>query len=142
MKICLSVSSPSLDSPIDPRFGRAPYFLITDEKGEKMEKIENTGMDAMGGAGITAAQLVVSAGAQVVITGNLGPRAFDVLGASGVKMIIGVSGISAREALEKYRQGELEEVARPSVPGHFGMGRRFGGGGHGRGMGRGFEQRR
>ena len=136
MKICLSVSSPSLDSLVDPRFGRAPYFLITDEKGEKAETIKNTGVNAMGGAGITAAQLVVSSGAEVVITGNLGPRAFDVLEASGVKMIIGVSGISARDALDKYQKGELEEVARPSVPGHFGMGRRFGGGGQGRGQGR------
>ena len=139
MKICLSVSSPNLDSPIDPRFGRAPYFLITDEKGEKVEIIQNTGVDAMGGAGITAAQLVVSAGAQVVITGNLGPRAFDVLGTSGIKMIVGVFGISAKEALEKYQKGELEEVTRPSVPGHFGMGRGFGRGqGLGQGQGRGF----
>ena len=128
MKICFSVSLPKIDSPIDPRFGRAPYFLITDEKGEKVEVIKNTGVEAMGGAGITAAQVVVSAGAQVVITGNLGPRAFDVLEASGVKMITGISGISAKEALEKYQKGELERTSQPNVPGRFGMGRRFGGG--------------
>ncbi|OPL11973.1 MAG: hypothetical protein AVO34_01770 [Firmicutes bacterium ML8_F2] len=137
MKICLSVSSPSLDSLIDPRFGRAPYFLITNERGEKVETIQNTGVDAMGGAGVTAAQLVVSAGAQVVITGNLGPRAFDVLEASGIKIIVGISGISAKETLEKYQKGDLEEIARPSVSDHFGVGRRFGGGGQGRRQGQG-----
>ena len=128
MKICFSVSLPKLDSPIDPRFGRAPYFLITDEKGEKVEIIKNPGVEAMGGAGITAAQVIVSAGVQVVITGNLGPRAFDVLQASGIKMITGVSGLSAKEALEKYQKGELEGINQSNVPGHFGMGRRFGGG--------------
>ena len=138
MKICLSVSLPKIDSPIDPRFGRAPYFLITDEKGEKVEIIKNTGVEAMGGAGITAAQVVVSAGAQVVITGNLGPRAFDVLEASGVKMITGIFGISAKQALEKYQKGELKETGQSNVPGRFGVGRRFGGGrgGFGQGMGR------
>jgi len=127
MKICLSASLPKFDSPIDPRFGRAPYFLITDEKGEKLEVIKNTGVEAMGGAGVTAAQLVVSAGTQLIITGNVGPRAFQVLQNSGIKIIIGVSGISAKEALEKYQKGELKEMARPSVPGHFGIGQRFGG---------------
>jgi len=140
MKICFSVSLPKLDSPIDPRFGRAPYFLITDEKGEKVEIIKNTGVEAMGGAGITAAQVVVSAGAQVVITGNLGPRAFDVLESSGVKMITGVSGLSAKEALEKYQKGKLEGTSQSNVPGHFGIARRFGGGrgqgGFGQGIGR------
>lgn len=128
MKICLSVSSPNLDSALDPRFGRAPYFLITDENGEKVEVINNTGVGAMGGAGIMAAQLVVSAGAQVIITGNLGPRAFQVLQDAGIKIVIGVPGISAREALKKYQKGELKEITRPNVPGHFGMGQRFGGG--------------
>ncbi len=128
MKICFSVSLPKFDSLIDPRFGRAPYFLITDEKGENIEVIKNTGVEAMGGAGITAAQSVVSTGAKVIITGNLGPRAFDVLEASGVKIIIGISGISVKDALEKYQKGELKEMAKPSVPNHFGIGQRFGGG--------------
>ena len=125
MKICFSVSLPKIDSPIDPRFGRAPYFLITDEKGENVETIKNPGVEAMGGAGVTAAQVVVSAGAQVVITGNLGPRAFDVLQTSGVKMITGVFGLSAKEALEKYQKGELKEIGQSNVHGHFGMERRF-----------------
>jgi len=136
MKICFSVSFPKIDSPIDPRFGRAPYFLLTDEKGKDIQVINNPGIQAMGGAGITAAQAVVSAGAQMVITGNLGPNAFNVLKASGVKIITGVFDLSAQEALEKYNQGELKETTQPNVPGHFGMGRRFGGrGGFGPGRG-------
>ncbi len=129
MKICLSVSSPNLDSPVDPRFGRAPYFLITDEKGEKTETINNPGMEAIGGAGITAAQAVASSGAEVVISGNLGPRAFDVLHSSGIKIFVGALGLSAREALAKYEQGELEEISQPTGPSHFGLGQRFGAGG-------------
>ncbi len=135
MKICFSVSSPKLDSPIDPRFGRAPYFLITDEKGEETEIIKNPGLEAMGGAGITAAQAVVSAGAQVIITGNLGPRAFQILQASRVRIITGVFGLSAQKALEKYQKGELEKTNQANVPGHFGLGRKFGGGGFGPGRG-------
>ena len=99
---------------MDPRFGRSPYFLITDEKGEKVETIQNTGVDAMGGAGITAAQLVVSAGAQVVITGNLGPRAFDVLGASGVKMIVGVTYAGIPASAKQYQRKGCQRY--PELP--------------------------
>ncbi len=127
MKICLSVSSPNLDSPIDPRFGRANYFLVTDQEGKKVEVINNPGIEAMGGAGITAAQAVASSGAKVIITGNVGPRAFAVLSSSGLKIFTGVAGISAREALKKYSQGELKEIKGPTGPSHLGMGRRYGG---------------
>ncbi|MCS7366963.1 MAG: dinitrogenase iron-molybdenum cofactor biosynthesis protein, partial [archaeon YNP-WB-062] len=30
MKICVSATSNSLDAPVDPRFGRCPYFIIVD----------------------------------------------------------------------------------------------------------------
>ena len=125
MKICFSVNQPKIDSLIDPRFGRSPHFLITDENKKDIKIIDNPGIQAMGGAGITAAQAVVSAGAEVVITGNLGPNAFNVLTASGLKIITGVFGISAEEALEKFKKGELKETSQANKPDHYGLNHQF-----------------
>ena len=129
MKICVSAESNSLDAPIDPRFGRCPYFVIVDSETMQFEAVPNMASGTMGGAGIQAAQTIASKGAKVLITGNVGPNAFQALSAAGIKIVTGASG-TVREVVEKYKRGELGETGAPTVGGHFGMGR-------GRGRGRG-----
>jgi predicted Fe-Mo cluster-binding NifX family protein len=97
----------------------------------QFEAISNMASGAMGGAGIQAAQTVVSRGVKVLITGNVGPNAFQALSAAGIKIVIGAFG-TVREVVEKYKRGELKETGAPTVGGHFGMGM-----GRGRGRGRG-----
>jgi predicted Fe-Mo cluster-binding NifX family protein len=128
MKICVSAFSGSLDSEVDSRFGRCAYFVIVDSETMEFNAISNDSTNAAHGAGIQAAQTVANMGVEVVITGNVGPNAFSVLSAAGIKIVTGVSG-SVREAVEKYKKGQLKDVGNPTVGGHFGMGR-------GRGRGR------
>jgi predicted Fe-Mo cluster-binding NifX family protein len=129
MKICVSAASNRMDSPIDPRFGRCPYLVIVDSETMQFEAVPNMASDATGGAGIQAAQTVAGKDAKVLITGNVGPNAFQALSAAGVKIVTGAFG-TVREVVEKYKKGELRETGAPTVSGHFGMGR-------GRGRGRG-----
>lgn len=132
MKIAIASSGKALASPVDPRFGRCPYFLIVDSETEEFEAIENTAGQAFGGAGISAAQMVANKGIGAVIAGNFGPNALNVLSASGIKIFAGVSGITAKEALAQYKAGELKETTAATAP--LGMGRGMGrGGGWGRG---------
>jgi predicted Fe-Mo cluster-binding NifX family protein len=131
MKICVSSSGTNLESQIDPRFGRCPYFIIVDSDTMKFEALSNSNISAMHGAGIGAAQMVANKGVKVVITGNVGPNAYQVLSNTGIKIITGVMGI-VKDAIEKFKSGQLESSPQPSVPSHFGVGR---GGGMGRGMG-------
>jgi len=128
MKVCVSASSGSLDAEVDSRFGRCPYFVVVDSETMEFKVVANDSSSAAHGAGIQAAQTVVNLGVKVVITGNVGPNAFNVLSATGIKIVIGASG-SVKEAVEKYKKGELQEVGNPTVGGHFGMGK-----GRGRGQ--------
>ena len=130
MKICVSAVANSLDAQLDPRFGRCPYFVIVDSESMQFEAIPNMASGATGGAGIQAAQIIANKGVKVVITGNVGPNAFQALSAAGIKIVTGVFG-TVREAVEKYKRGELRETGAPTVGGHFGMGR-----GQGQGRGR------
>jgi predicted Fe-Mo cluster-binding NifX family protein len=141
MKIAVSAGGPSLDSPIDPRFGRCQYLLIVDSESLDFEAVENPAVMAPGGAGIQAAQLVASMGAGAVITGNCGPNAYQVLSAAGIEVFVGASG-SVREAIEAYRKGELRATPGPSTGPYSGMDPGMGpgmgggmGGGRGGGMG-------
>jgi len=130
MKICVSAVANSLNAQLDPRFGRCPYFVIVDSESMQFEAIPNMASGAMGGAGIQAAQIIANKGVKVVITGNVGPNAFQALSAAGIKIVTGAFG-TIREVVEKYKKGELSETNAPTVGGHFGMGR-----GQGQGRGR------
>lgn len=140
MKIAVSASGDNLDSMVDTRFGRCPYFIIVETERNKIkghEAVENTGGQAMRGAGITAAQLVANKDVKVVISGNMGPNAFNVLSQSGIKIFTGVYGITVKEAVQSYLKGEFKEMKAPAMPG-FGPERGMGRGmGKGRGAGRG-----
>ncbi|ABO50736.1 Dinitrogenase iron-molybdenum cofactor biosynthesis [Desulforamulus reducens MI-1] len=120
MKICISSKGGSTTSVLDPRFGRAAYFILVDSDTMKTEVIENSAIASGGGAGIASGQLVVDKGVEVVITGNVGPNATKVLEASNVAVFRGVPA-TIEENIEKYQKGLLEKIST-AVPAHFGMG--------------------
>ncbi|RLB37387.1 MAG: dinitrogenase iron-molybdenum cofactor biosynthesis protein, partial [Deltaproteobacteria bacterium] len=137
MKVAVSSTGKDLDSQIDPRFGRCAYFLIIDTDDMSFEVFDNENIALGGGAGIQSAQFVASKGAKVVITGNCGPNAVRTLNAAGIEVIVGQSG-TVREAVERFRKGQLNPSSEPNVPDHYGMGGgRSGRPGMGRGMGMG-----
>jgi len=120
MKTCVTSVSGNLEAQADPRFGRCPYFLIVNSETMEFQAIPNESFHATHGAGIQAAQTVANMDVEAVITGNVGPNAFNVLSATGIKIITGASG-SVREAVEKFKSGQLQETGNPTVGGHFGM---------------------
>jgi len=130
VKIAVSSVGKTLDSQVDQRFGRCPYFLIVDSETLDFDVMTNAAAGAMGGAGIQAAQSIVGTGVKAVITGNVGPNAFQTLSAAGKVIIVGASG-TVKEAIEQFKRGELHETKTSTVRGHFGMGQ-----GRGRGQGR------
>jgi len=120
MKVAISASSKSLESPMDPRFGRAPYFIIVDTDTLEWGAIENPAAEAMGGAGIQSAQIIINNNVKAVITGNCGPNAFQVLNQAGIKVFNAYTR-TVKEAIEDYKAGKLSEFSSPSVSGHYGM---------------------
>jgi predicted Fe-Mo cluster-binding NifX family protein len=140
MKVAVSSSGKNLDSQIDPRFGRCAYFIIVNTDDMSFETFDNEAIALGGGAGIQSSQFVVSKGAKAVITGNVGPNAVHTLSAAGVKIFTGQTG-SVREAVERYRKGDIKPQGSPNVDNHYGMSGKAStvdfGMGMGRGMGRG-----
>ncbi len=119
--ICVSATANNLDAELDPRFGRCAYFIIVNPETMQFTAISNLSNGSMGGAGIQAAQTIVSHGAKTVITGNVGPNAFTALSAAGIAIITGASG-TVRQVIEKYKKGEYKQTAAPTVGNHFGNG--------------------
>ena len=134
MKICVTATAGDLNAQVDPRFGRCQYFVIVDSETMAFEAMANEAIAAPGGAGIQAAQTMVNKGVDVVISGNIGPNAFQVLSTAGVKIATGAYG-TVQEATEMYKSGKLGETGASTVAAHAGMGATAPGGGFGMGMG-------
>jgi predicted Fe-Mo cluster-binding NifX family protein len=120
MKIAITSTGKTLESEVDPQFGRAAYFLMVDTETMEFEPIENINAAAGSGAGINSAKTIIDAGAQAVLTGNCGPNAHRTLAAAGVKLYTGLQG-TITEAVEQLKAGTLKEASSANVEPHSGM---------------------
>jgi len=119
MKICVTSQGPDLASEVDPRFGRAKFFIIYNDEDETFEVVDNTqNKEASGGAGIQAASTVAENDCDWVISGHMGPKALAVLQEAGVSVATGASG-KVSDALRAFREGELEETEEADVSPHW-----------------------
>ena len=118
-KVAVSSTGDSLESQVDPRFGRCAYFVFVDTDTMKYETVQNPNVSAASGAGIQTAQLVANKGVEAVLTGNVGPNAFQTLQAAGVNVVAGVAGI-VKDAVQMYKDGKVQATGGPNVASHFG----------------------
>ncbi len=116
MKICVTANGSGPEAAVDKRFGRCSHFVIVDPDTMESESMENNNSSASGGAGVRAAQDVIGKGVDVLITGNVGPNAFDLLSSADVDMRMSSSG-SVLEAIEAYRSGLLDAINIANSPG-------------------------
>jgi predicted Fe-Mo cluster-binding NifX family protein len=119
MKLVFTTTGDNLDALLDPSFGRARNFLLFDLESGTSQVISNQqNLNAAQGAGIQAAQTIVKAGADALVTGHCGPKAFRVLAAAGVK-VYNTDAPTVAEALARYRAGQLTEATTANVESHW-----------------------
>ncbi|MCF7862283.1 hypothetical protein K9M79_08665 [Candidatus Woesearchaeota archaeon] len=112
MRIAISAESKDMDSLIDQRFGRCNYFLIIEDK-RMIDAVENEGASQGHGAGTRAAQQLGELDVKKVITGDVGPKAADVLNHLNID-VYHASG-SARKALEEFENGNLKIISNEAA---------------------------
>jgi len=119
MKVAVTAQGRELNSPVDPRFGRARFFIVADTDTGAFSVADNAqNLNAAQGAGIQAGRNVVELGVEAVITGHVGPKAFATLQAGGVNIYTGATG-SVADAIEQFKAGTLKESSRADVEGHW-----------------------
>jgi len=119
MKIIVSASGEGLEALVDPRFGRAAGFVLFDTQTREARNIGNRqSLNAAQGAGIQAAEAVSRLGAECLITGNCGPKAYRTLQAAGIKVYTGAAG-TVGEAIAALEQGRLALAEAADVQGHW-----------------------
>jgi predicted Fe-Mo cluster-binding NifX family protein len=122
VRIVVTASGGELSSALDPRFGRCQKFILYDtDTKQVIEVLDNPAMQAAGGAGIQAGQLIASKGVTAVLTGNVGPNASNVLSGAGVQVYTGFSG-TVQEAIDTFLAGSVTPSAGPTVGSKSGLG--------------------
>jgi predicted Fe-Mo cluster-binding NifX family protein len=119
MKIAVTSTGTDLDSQVDPRFGRASYILIVDSETFDFEVLDNKeNVNALKGAGIQAASMVSDKGAEVLLTGFCGPKAFKALKAAKIGVANDAAG-SIRDAVKAHLEGRLPLSDKANVEGQW-----------------------
>jgi predicted Fe-Mo cluster-binding NifX family protein len=125
MKIAVTANGTDLDAQASPVFGRCSTYILVDTETMHYEAIANPAVSAGGGAGVQAAQFIIERGAQAVLTGNVGPNAFNVFRAGEIPVYL-FKGGTVRQAIEAYKNGLLSSTSDATVSAHAGMGRGMG----------------
>jgi len=123
MKIVVTSSGTNLDAATHPLFGRCPMYIFIDTDDLSFQAVENPALSAPGGAGVQAAQFVLQQGAQAVVTGNVGPNAYQVFQSANIPIYL-FEGGTVREAAEAFRTGQLTATQAATAREHAGMGGR------------------
>ncbi|MFH1429161.1 MAG: NifB/NifX family molybdenum-iron cluster-binding protein [Candidatus Margulisiibacteriota bacterium] len=116
MILAITAKGTDLNSELDPRFGRAQNYILYNTELKKFKVLSNEYINAAGGAGTAAAQLMADNSVDVVISGNFGPNAVMGLQSLNIKMFTSNSGIVS-EVISAYQGGLLTEAAGPTVEG-------------------------
>ncbi len=119
MKIAVTSKGDTLESELDPRFGRANYLIILDAQTLAYEAIDNrTNKNAFKGAGIQAAASLADNEAKVLLTGFCGPNAFKTLEAAGIKVVNDQEG-SVMDAVLRFKNKNVVFADNANKDGHW-----------------------
>lgn len=119
MKVAITTTGKDLTSEFESRFGRAPGFIIYDLDKGSFEYVDNSiNLNAPQGAGIQAAMSIIKAGAEALVSGHCGPKAFKVLNEAGIK-IYAVEARTVIQAVEFFVAGKFNLIQSADVGGHW-----------------------
>jgi len=110
MKVVISATGDTLTANVDRQFGRCPWFLFVDTESLKYEAVRNESADAASGAGTACAQLALEKEVVAVISGQVGPNAYEVLKQGDIKVFLAPQDFSVREAIDQYKRNNLTQM--------------------------------
>lgn len=108
MKIAISSRGEKLNSCIDHRFERCPYFLIIDTKTKNFESLPNNGTEKKDEISSKVLDLILGNSVEAVITGDMKRSSYKILSNANKKIITGVNG-RIKNIIEEFRINEIEQ---------------------------------
>jgi len=110
MKIALATDdNMGLDAVLSHHFGRCPYYIVVDVEDKEIKDIKavkNPFYESHGQTG-EVPNFIHSLGADVIISGGMGPKAIGFFQQLGIQAVTGASGIVG-DVIKSYIHGQIE----------------------------------
>jgi len=100
-----------LEAPLGLRFGTCSSFVLVDPATLEWEVVRVEPDGPTREVNLQGIRAVVRGGADVLITPHIHAECCTALQALAVTVYLAPEGLTVREALERYRQGELKPLA-------------------------------
>jgi predicted Fe-Mo cluster-binding NifX family protein len=105
----MKIALPSRQNQVDEHFGHCEYFTVfTIDDKNTISSQEVIGSPAGCGCRSNIAVTLKDMGVKLMLAGNMGQGAVNVLGSVGIKVLRGCSG-DVREVAEAWLSGKLED---------------------------------
>ena len=102
MKIAVPSMGKNLESFVSNSFGRSPFIIIYNDETKKYNYFENVGFKLKDGSGIKAAELLKQNNADILLTKEIGRKAYSVLMKEHITLHpLDLSG-TVKSTLKKY----------------------------------------
>lgn len=120
--IAITARAQGLQAPVESRFGRCSHFILYNPQTKEHKTVANPSRGQPGGAGVAAAQFLTEQNAEVLLTGNIGPKALQALKAANMQVYTVTEG-TVEQAVADYDQGKLKQANTATVHSHHGLDR-------------------
>lgn len=116
MKVAIALEENKYEAQVDRRVGRAPYFLIIDIETNNYEIIENEAKDEVTGAGLKVIKNLITLGIDVLIAGDVGPKAAVLIEEFDLPVYKLGELTSVDEVLKAFKEKKLEKFDFSNKP--------------------------
>lgn len=120
MIIALSASGSEKEFVLDTRLGRCPTYAFYNDEKDIWSFMPNPGAVQDSGAGIKAAQFLIEQNTDVLLTGEMGPKAARILNSTKIK-VYSLSEVPLKEAIKLYQEGRCKIISEATVNSHTGI---------------------
>jgi predicted Fe-Mo cluster-binding NifX family protein len=102
MRIAIPSSEDSHESLISNNLGRSPFIGIYDEETKCYDFFENPGYKIQDGSGLKAAEIIIQNKADVLLTMEIGQKAYSVLVKEHIDIHFLSSGGIVKSTINKF----------------------------------------
>jgi predicted Fe-Mo cluster-binding NifX family protein len=108
MEEAMKIALPSYEGQVDAHFGHCQYFTVFTEEGGKIVSEETVNPPAGCGCKSNIVQTLSQMGVKVMLAGNMGDGAVNVLNGHGIEVLRGCAG-DVKAVTENFLAGTLRD---------------------------------
>jgi predicted Fe-Mo cluster-binding NifX family protein len=101
-KIAMPSLGVTANSLVSNSFGRCPFIIIYDKEDKKYQTFKNTGAKVQDGSGLKAAEILIRNNVTVLLTIEIGRKAYSVLSKEHIDVSLLKSTGTIKSLINKF----------------------------------------